>query len=85
MNRIIAIEAALRCFACGLLALVPILGVPFGLAALAFYGKSAAGSSDGWNPAQRHARAGVACAGLGLLANTTGLWWFLVLWFTKEI
>lgn len=84
MNKTAAIESALRCFACGLLALIPVLGVPFVVAALVFFGKSSANSGECFNPARRYAFLGVAFATIGLLVSTTAVWWTIVLWFADE-
>lgn len=66
MNRIEAIESSLRCFACGLLALIPVLGVPCVLMAFSAYRQSRLPAQE-WNPARRYAVAGLICAVLGLL------------------
>ena len=84
MNRVAAIESALRCFVCGLLALIPGLGLPFAVAAVVFYAKSSARSVDEWNPARRFAFLGLACAVAGVLLTTTSAWWVLVFWLKGE-
>ena len=80
MNKVAAIEAALRCFVCGLLALIPGIGLPFAIAAVVFYGKSSASSVDEWNPARRYAFLGLGCAVTGVLVTTMSAWWALVFW-----
>ena len=85
MNKIIAIESALRCFGCGLLALLPGIGLPFAVAAVVFYGKSSARSVDEWNPARRYAFLGLACAVAGVLLTTMSAWWVLVFWLKGEL
>ena len=69
MNRIEAIESSLRCFACGLLALIPVLGVPCVIMAFSAYRHSCSQSPDDWNPARCYAVAGLICAVLGLLVT----------------
>ena len=68
MNRIEAIESSLRCFACGLLSLVPVVGVPCVLMAFSAYRQSRLPVGE-WNPARRYAVAGLICAVLGLLVT----------------
>ena len=85
MNKAAAIESALRCFACGLLALVPILGLPFVVATLVFFSKSSASSQEGFNPARRYAFLGITFAIIGLLVSTTATWWTIVFWFTRDL
>lgn len=84
MNKIAAIESALRCFVCGLLALIPMLGVPFGVAAVVFYAKSSARSVDDWNPARRYAFLGLAFAMIGFFITTTAGWWAAVYHFQNQ-
>jgi hypothetical protein len=85
MNKTAAIESALRCFACGLLALVPMLGLPFVVAALVFFSKSSASSQESFNPARRYAFLGITFATIGLLVSTTATWWTVVFWFTRDL
>lgn len=85
MNRVAAIESALRCFVRGLLALLPGLGLPFAGAAVLFYGKSSARSMDEWNPARRCALLGLTCAVAGVLLTTMSVWWVLLFWLKGEL
>ncbi|HEY0548272.1 MAG TPA: hypothetical protein VGF13_01650 [Verrucomicrobiae bacterium] len=73
MNRVASIETALRCFTFGLLALVPLLGLPFAAAAILLYGKSSVHSADNWNPARRYALLGLTFALIGTFITITGL------------
>jgi hypothetical protein len=84
MNKITAIESALRCFVCGLLALIPLLGLPFGVAAVIFYGQSSARSVDDWNPARRYAFLGLAFAVIGFFITTTAGWWAAASYFKDK-
>ena len=84
MNKITAIESALRCFVCGLLALIPLLGLPFGVAAVMFYTKSSARSLEDWNPARRYAFLGLAFAVIGFFITTTAAWWAAAYHFQDE-
>ena len=53
-NRIESINSSLRCFAYSLIGLVPILGLPWWLAAM-FQGRKARRAARGnWNPASRY-------------------------------
>ena len=58
-------KASLRCLAFGLLGWLPIIGLPFALAALWFSSQARAQEKYFWNPARRHRILGVACAALG--------------------
>jgi hypothetical protein len=72
------IKASLRCFAFGLLALLPVIGIPFGIVALFFSGQVRAGKKRFWNPAQPYWICGVLCAAIGII-----FWSFifiLILW-----
>jgi hypothetical protein len=67
MDSIQIIERSLRCFVLGLIGLVPVLGVPFGVAALVVFREVARGSGTRWNPAQTYLTWGLATALAGLL------------------
>jgi len=71
MNRIKAIESSLRCFVCGLLALIPVLGLPCVLMAFAAYRRSRLLPANDWNPARRYAVAGLVCAEFGLFVTVS--------------
>lgn len=73
MNRVAAIESSLRCFACGLLALVPLFGVPFAVASVILYTKSSTHSVGDWNPARRYALFGLTFALVGTFVTITAL------------
>ena len=84
MNKIPAIESALCCFVCGLLALLPILGVGFTVVAIMYYRKSLALSRECWNPAQRYALLGLIFALIGP-AISLGAWWMILYRFKDEL
>jgi len=83
MNRIEAIESSLHCFTCGLLALIPVLGLPCVLMAFAAYRRSRLLPADDWNPARRYAVAGLICAEFGLFV-TVSIISAVSLWFIMK-
>ncbi len=83
MNRVVAIESSLKCFACGLLALVPLFGLPFAVAAVVLYGKSSTHSVGDWNPARRYALLGFTFALVGSFATITALCCTLVFYLEE--
>lgn len=76
MNKILAIRSGLRCFTCGLLSFVPLLGIPFALVAIFFYIKTSHHAPDDWHVARRYAVMGMMFVALGLLLNMTAIVWF---------
>jgi hypothetical protein len=60
-------KASIRCLVFGLLGLLPIIGVPFALAAM--WSSYLARSQERvlWNPAQPHRIVGLICASVGAL------------------
>ena len=85
MNKVLAIQAALRCFTCGLLSLIPMLGIPFALAAMLFHAKASGLAPDDWHVARRYAMLGMLFAALGLLLNVTAIVWFGFAWVEKQL
>jgi hypothetical protein len=73
MNRIAGIESALRCFTFGLLALLPLAGLPFAVAGVIQFAKYSTHSANDWNPARRYALFGLAFALLGTLFTITAI------------
>jgi hypothetical protein len=71
-----AIKASLRSFVYSLAALVPVVGLPFLLAAMMQSRKAERAARSGWNPAARYLRAANGIAPLGLLTTAASL--FLV-------
>jgi hypothetical protein len=80
MNKVLALQAALRCFTCGLLALVPIIGLPFAIAAMVLKTRASGHAPDDWHVAHRYAMLGMLFATLGLLLNVTALGWVAIVW-----
>ena len=67
LDRIKMIQRSLRCFVCGLLALLPVVGLPFAIVAIGDFLRVNRGKDATWNPAARYARTGLVCAVAGLL------------------
>ena len=61
------IKGSMRCFVFGLLGLVPILGLPFALAALWISGAVRATEKQFWNAAKPYRVWGVVCAAIGTI------------------
>lgn len=70
-DRIKVMERSLSCFACGLLSLIPILGLPLGVVAVWQFRKSGPFPADA-NPAGSYRRWGgwLAIVGIGLTLAT---------------
>jgi hypothetical protein len=75
VNKVLALKSALRCLTCGLLSLVPVLGIPFTFAALHFQLKTSAHAPDDWPIARRYTTLGIIFAVIGLFLNVTALVW----------
>jgi len=62
------IERSLRCFACGLMGILPGIGVPFAVVALGNFLQVKLHMVPMWNPAERYLGIGALCAiaGIGL-------------------
>jgi hypothetical protein len=56
------LQNSLRCFVCGLLGLLPVIGLPFAFAALALSGQVRAGQKKYWNAARPYWILGVISA-----------------------
>ena len=63
------IRNSIRCFACAMLGLIPVLGVGFAVAALVFAGKARVAERRFWNAAKPY-----RVFGTGLVTFTTLLW-----------
>lgn len=72
LAKITMLNRSLRCFAYGLLALLPGIGIPFGVAALWHAGRVRVQEKQNWNAAGAYRTAGVICAAIGLI------FWFIV-------
>ena len=61
------INNSLRCFGCGLLGLLPVIGFPFAVAALVLAGKARVSQRQSWNPAEPYRVWGVILAAGGII------------------
>ena len=61
------LQSSMRCFVCGLLGLLPVIGLPFAIAALVFSGRVRAGQRRFWNPARPYWIWGIVCAVIGTI------------------
>ena len=59
-------ERSLRCFAYGLIGLLPVIGIPMALLSVAQYRRVKRGRGEMWNPAHRYLFWGGVCARMGL-------------------
>jgi hypothetical protein len=66
-------KGSLRCFIFGLLGLLPIIGLPFAIAALWISGRVRVKEKQFWNAARPYRILGVVCAALGMI-----VWGFVV-------
>ena len=66
MSKIEMMERSLRCFAYGLIGLLPVIGIPMAILSLALYRRVKRGRGDMWNPAHRYFFWGGVCARMGL-------------------
>jgi hypothetical protein len=73
-TKIIMLKGSMRCFAYGLLAVLPILGFGFGMAALRISGQVRVAERSFWNAARPYRICGVICAALSLI-----FWSFIVI------
>jgi hypothetical protein len=61
------LKSSLRCFAFGLLGLIPLLGLPFAVAALWISGRVRVKEKFCWNAARPYRIWGVVCAAVGTI------------------
>jgi hypothetical protein len=66
MDRVGVIQRSLRCFTLGLIGLLPGLGIPFAIVALAIHFQVRREIGSNWNPAQQYLTWGLATAICGL-------------------
>lgn len=59
------LKSSMRCFALGLLGLLPVIGLPFALAALWVAGRVRIQEKIFWNAARPYRLWGIACAAFG--------------------
>jgi hypothetical protein len=60
------IQCSLRCFAFGVLGLLPMIGIPFALHSVVLYNRARRGQGDLWNPASRFLFWGGVCGRMSL-------------------
>jgi hypothetical protein len=61
------LEDSIRCFVCGMLGLLPVIGFPFAIAALVLSAKVRARQKKNWNAARLYQIWGVVCAATGTI------------------
>jgi hypothetical protein len=70
MDRITAINKSLTCFVCGIVGLLPLIGLFPAVHALSCWRKVRAGYRDQWNPASAYLKGGLVLGILGVLSST---------------
>ena len=68
-DKIHMIESSLRCFAFGIVALLPLIGIPFAVISISNFRSVFFSKGKLWNPAERYLRVGLACAAAGILLH----------------
>jgi hypothetical protein len=63
------IERSLTCFSCGLLGLVPLLGIPFAIVALQEHWRVKRDGVGIWNPARSYLKWGIICARISIAVS----------------
>jgi hypothetical protein len=66
MTKIEIIEGSLRCFAYGLIGLLPGIGIPMAVLSAFQYSRVRRGQGEMWNPAHRYLFWGGVCARMSL-------------------
>ena len=69
-EKIKMLQGSIRCLVFGLLGLVPVIGLPFGFAALWISGRVRAREKKIWNVARPYRICGVVCAAVGTVVWT---------------
>jgi hypothetical protein len=59
LSRVVLVRHSMRCLALGVVAVTPVLGLPFGIAALATYWRTSLRFAGEWNPARPQLLAGL--------------------------
>jgi hypothetical protein len=68
------LKSSMQCFAFGLLGLLPVIGLPFAIAALWISGRVRVNEKQFWNAARHYRIWGVVCAAAGTI-----LWSFILM------
>ena len=63
--RIEVIERSLRCFVCGLIGLIPVLGFPLAVLTVIHFRKARLAAATEWNPANGYLHWGLVLAAVG--------------------
>lgn len=66
-EKVQTIQRSLRCFFCGIIGILPGVGIPFAVVALGNWLFLLRRSKDNWNPAARYLHYGALAATLGIL------------------
>lgn len=64
-TRLQIIHGSVRCFVFSLFSLLPVIGLPFAVAALGFFWRANRRARGFWNPAADYLRWGLSCATWG--------------------
>ncbi|HXT13045.1 MAG TPA: hypothetical protein VN873_15900 [Candidatus Angelobacter sp.] len=78
LDKIQIIESSTRCFTCGLIGILPLIGLPFAIIAIANFVRVQLGKGTVWNPANGYLSAGGFCAAIGLGISTLLIGSFIV-------
>jgi hypothetical protein len=73
-TKIQMLKGSMRCFACGLVSLIPLFGFPFAIAALWISGRVRVAERNFWNAARPYRVWGGICAALSM-----GFWSFVLI------
>ncbi len=66
-TKIKMLKGSMRCFMFGMLGLLPVIGLPFALAALWISGRVRVREKQLWNAAKPYRMVGITCAALGTI------------------
>ena len=64
--KVLLIERSLSCFYCGVIGLIPVLGLPLAIRALQQYWRVKRDPNGMWNPARTYLKWGIICARISL-------------------
>lgn len=67
--KVVVIERSLRCFWCGILGLLPLIGLPFAIRSLQQGWRVKRDSAGMWNPAQRYVYWGLVAVRISLAVS----------------